>query len=108
MLLKYREFKEAVYDSYKSLHHKFYYTLEDVLFAIIGEYDFHKNFSQIDEMVIYINFALVLFENQENFDFIKEKLIEFGKGKNLEYYKEELKEEFEEFICDFRKVKEIL
>ena len=44
MLLKYREMKEAVFNSYKSLYDKFHYTPKDVVFATIGEYDFYKNF----------------------------------------------------------------
>ena len=79
MLLKYREMKEAVFNSYKSLYDKFHYTPKDVVFATIGEYDFYKNFSQIDEIIIFINFALIFFENQNNFNFIREKLIELVK-----------------------------
>ena len=108
MLLKYREMKEAVFNSYKSLYDKFHYTPKDVVFATIGEYDFYKNFSQIDEIIIFINFALIFFENQNNFNFIREKLIELVKEEHLEYYKKELKEEFGEFICYVTKVKEIL
>ncbi len=108
MLLKYREMKEAVFNSYKSLYDKFHYTPKYVVFATIGEYDFYKNFSQIDEIIIFINFALIFFENQNNFNFIREKLIELVKEEHLEYYKKELKEEFGEFICDVTKVKEIL
>lgn len=108
MILKYDEIKEVVYDSYKSLHLKFHYELQDTLYATIGEYDFYKEFSKIDKICIYINFAIIFYQNQENFDFIKNELIDIVKEENFDFYKENLKEEFKQFYDDLIKVKEIL
>jgi len=108
MILEYNEIKEVVYDSYKSLHDKFHYTPQDTLYATIGEYDFSEEFSKVDEACIYINFAIIFYKNQEDFNFMKNKLIDIIKEENFNYYKENLKEEFKEFFNDLLKVKKIL
>lgn len=108
MILSYNEIKEAVYDSYKSLHDEFNYTPKDTLFATIGEYNFSEDYTKTDEACIYINFTLIFNEKGEDLDFIKDKLIDIINDKNVEYYMSTIGEDFTDFFNDIIKVKEII
>ena len=105
MILPYIEIKEAVYDSYISLHENSGYPIQDTLFATIGDYDFSDEYGQTDECCIYINFAIILINKNKNFDFMKGKLIELLDDRQIDLFKSDLGNEFHEFLNDVNIVK---
>ncbi len=108
MILSYEEIKEAVQDSYESLHDEFKYTPKNTLYATIGDYNFCEEYTLTDECCIYINFALIFIKKGENIEFMKEQLFELVREMHMEKYEKELGNDFKYFIDDLYKLKNLL
>lgn len=102
MILSYKERKEAVIEDFEEFHESLGYPINQAFYATLGESEYSKDYTQTDECCIYLNFALMLLERKENIEFMKNRLLELIADENIEIYKEELSEEFNEFIKDLK------
>ncbi|WIY59250.1 hypothetical protein [Bacillus arachidis] len=102
MDLRYDEIKEAVMDTYDSLHIGAKYEIRDTFYALLHDHE------SSEECYIYISFALLLIEKNISIDFIETRLNEFLNNKNMEVYRTELKDEIIEFMNDVDKLKQHL
>lgn len=100
MIMSYKERKEAVLDDFEEFHNNIGYPLNQTLYATIGEAEYSKSYTQTDECCIYVNFALVLLKQNKDIEFMKARLQELVNEDNMEYYLNELQEEFVDFKND--------
>ena len=108
MILPYNEIKESIENSYKSLCELHNYSIKDTLYAIIGEYDCHDEYTEVDEALINLIYGIILISKKQNIEFMKEKLIEILNVDNLSLYKKEFSKDYNQIEKDFCKLKTLL
>ncbi|PFD95710.1 hypothetical protein COE15_23640 [Bacillus cereus] len=108
MDLRYGEIKEAVINTYDSLHIGAKYEIRDTFYALLHDHESSDEYTETEECCIYVNFALLLIEKNTSIDFIKTRLNELLDNKNMEIYRTELKDEINEFTNDVDKLKQHL
>jgi hypothetical protein len=89
-------------------HEEMNYPVKDSLYATLGESEHHPEFTQTSECCIYVNYALIMIEKNENIDFMQHRLHELLEETHMYIYQEELQDEFEEFEADVLKLKKSL
>ncbi len=100
MDLTYQEVKEDMQDSFKSLYQNAGYSARDTFYATLDDYQCWETSTQTEECCIYVNFAFVLLDNNEDIDFMKQRLFELIDENNFSLYQSELDEEYNDLIND--------
>jgi len=100
--MSYSDRKEAVIDDFKEFHDGIGYPLDQTLYATLGEAEYSKDYTQTDECCIYLNFALILIEKDEDIEFMEERLRELISEDNMQQYRKELRTDFADFENDLR------
>lgn len=100
MDLSYQEIKEDMQDSFRSLYQNAGYSAKDTFYATLDGYECCDTFTQTEECCIYVHFAFVLLDHEEEIDFMKQRLYELIDEKYFSIYKSELKEEYDNFVND--------
>jgi len=105
MDLTYAEIKEDMKDSFINLSERSNYPVEDTFYATLDGYLSHNSSTKTEEVSIYINMSIIFLSKNKDIGFLKERLIELICDKNIDSYKEELGEEFLDFIEDLKILK---
>lgn len=108
MVMSYCERKDAVVEDFEEFHDNLAYSVEQTLYATIGEAEYAKDYTQTDECCIYLNFALILLKQNENISFMKIRLLELIGSDKMEQYEIELQDEFIYFTQDIALLKDLL
>lgn len=108
MVLTYLEIKEDMQDSVDSLYKRANYTAKDTFYATLEDYLTHDSSTETEECCIYVNLALILVNVGESIDFLKRRLFELIQDENINLYKEELDNEFNDFYQDLITLKKLL
>lgn len=106
MEFKYDEIKEDATDIYESLHVNAKYSLKDTFYAFLDDYEANENYSKSEETSLYVSFCTLLIEKNENFEFLKDKLINLISDKNIEEVTKELdSDDYTQFLKDVNRIK---
>ena len=107
MTLTYAEEKESVLDFYESFHLRMGddYSIEQTLHVAVGEARYDENFSQTIECCIYLTYAILLLEKGHDIGFMTERLSSLLEERHFEYYKSELRDEYDDFLKDVAHLK---
>ncbi|OKP83019.1 hypothetical protein [Paenibacillus sp. P32E] len=105
MILTYPELKDDVMDCFMMFHEDMNYPVKDSLYAILGESEHRPEFTQANECCIYVNYALIMIDKNENIDFMQQRLNELLEEEHMQIYKEELQDDFDEFNADVLNLK---
>jgi hypothetical protein len=106
MELKYEEIKEDSADIYESLHINAKYPLKDTFYAFLNDYELHENYDITEETSLYVAFCALLIEKEQNFDFLRNKLVNLISNKNLEKVTNDLEsDELVRFFADVNTIK---
>lgn len=100
MIMSYHERKEAVLEDFEEFHVNMNYSIEQTLYAILGETAYSKNYTKADECCICVLFALILRKLNINTDYLNQTLSQLLSSNNRDLYLEELGDEFSDFESD--------
>lgn len=101
MIMSYDDRKTAVLEDFEDFHIKMGYSLEDTLYATIGEAAYSPLYTQTDEICIYITFAFILIKRGDDISFLRFRLEELANKKYMPQYEQELGAEFPRFLKDY-------
>ncbi|TVX94885.1 hypothetical protein [Cohnella terricola] len=105
MILTYPELKDDVRDCFMTFHEDMKNPIKESLYATLGESEHHLEFTQTNECCIYVNYALIMIDMNEDIDFMRQRLKELLEEEHMQIYKEELQDDFDEFNADILKLK---
>lgn len=84
------------------------YSIEQTLYATLGEATYSKGYTKTDECCICVLFAQILRERNIDFDFFRHSLSELLLPDNVNLYKKELGDEFADFESDLAQLKDMI
>lgn len=76
MNIEYIDIKDGAFEFYEDIYKKAKYPLKGTFFAYLNEFSIHDTYDSSEEICIYITFALMLIEKDEDFIFLIEPLKE--------------------------------
>ncbi|WP_321388943.1 hypothetical protein [uncultured Enterococcus sp.] len=83
MELRYEEIKESANDAYERLYINAEYPLEDTFYAFLGDFELNENYDKTEETSLYVSFVTLLIEKKQNFDFLRNELVDLISDNNL-------------------------
>lgn len=101
MIMSYCERIMAVQEDFEEFHIKMGYSIEETLFATVGEAAYSPLYSQTDEICIYVVFALLLISQEKDISFMRPKLDELANEKYMPQYERDLGTDFPQLLKDW-------